>query len=152
MQYHGTVLHSWQSPYSLFPEKSSVWFLRMGFFVFLGVLYGIYFDNLFFSVALIVFAGAFFLSRKKTATDFPCVITSLGFYKREHFFSFSSFTSFSLVIHSEFTLLCFSGKPSLSVYISSEEIENIQEVLSKYLPETPLKEPVSHKILRFLQW
>lgn len=151
-----TVL-SWKAPQFPHHEKSLLWFIVAGLVVFFLVMYGLRTDGWTFSVAILVFAGTYYLVHRHVPPTVDIKISKFGVKIGRHTFPFSHLKSFWIVYEPPFVkklYLRMDSKLRPDLFISLEDADpaEVRQILSQYLNEfTGRHEPFSDTLVRLLK-
>lgn len=148
---------TWKAPQFAHHEKSLLWFVIAGLVAFLLVIYGLRTNGWTFSVAVIVFAGTYYLIHRHAPPIVDIKISKFGVKIGRHTFPFSNLKSFWIVYEPPFVkklYLRMDSKFQPDIFISLENADpvEVRRILGTYLHEfTGRHEPFSDVLVRLLK-
>lgn len=148
---------TWKAPQFAHHEKSLLWFVIAGLAALLLVMYGLRTDGWTFSVAVIVFAGTYYLVHRHEPPTVEVKISKFGVKIGRHAFSFSNLKSFWIVYDPPFVKKLYlrmesKFQPDLFVSLEDADPAEVRRVLAHYLHElTGRHEPFSDMLVRLLK-
>ena len=145
---------SWQGYEYEHHEKSGDWFWALGIIAISSAVTAIIFKNLLFALLILVgaFTIALFSSKRPHLVHFE--INRRGITIDDTLYPFTTLESFWIDEdeHGHQTLIVKSQRvlvPYIIIPLREIEGDEIHDMLSEYLAEEELHEPISHKILEF---
>jgi len=151
------ALLTWKAPEYAHHEKSALWFVIAGIILLAFIMYGLATDGWTFSIALIVFAGTYYLLHRETPKIVDVKISKVGVKIGRHSFPYSHMKGFwifydppiskklYLRINSHF-------HPDISISLEDVDSAEVRKVLSEHTQELPEKrEPFSDTLVRVLK-
>lgn len=145
---------TWKAPEYLHHEKSALWFLIAGLIAVALIIYDLMNGGWSFSVAIIVFAGTYYLLYRHEPKIVDVKISKFGVKIGRHCFSYGHLKSFWVVYDLPFAkrlYLRMSSRLKPDVFVSIEGVDptEIRHVLSGYLREIKgMQEPFSDTLVR----
>jgi len=136
----GKILYSFVTPECIDHERGQTWFLVLGFFVVVGVVFGLMQDSLSFVILSVLLGGVYTTTHSKKSPEITVSFTEHGMVWKDSFFLYSSIHSFWIfwkpnetkVLHVNKT----EGFPKeLVIPIHTADPAKIKEVLGYYVPE-----------------
>lgn len=138
-------------------EKSLTWFLVAGAVLALLIAYGMSTGSWTFSVALLVFAGTYYLLHREDSKEFDVKISEMGVKIGRHAFPYSSLKNFWMVYDPpSVSKLYFRPagrfKPDIFVMLEDAPVEEIRKALSPHVKElADTREPFADAVARILK-
>lgn len=148
---------TWKAPEFTHYEKSMLWFIVAALVLILLVIYGIESDGWTFSIAIVVFAGVYYLMHRRIPANVDVKISKIGIKIGRHIFPYSHLKNFWIVYNPPFLkrlYLRMSSKFKPDVFVSLEDMDpaEARKVLLSYLPElTGMHEPLSDTLIRIFK-
>lgn len=153
----GKTLVSWRAPEYVHHEKSLLWFIFAALVVVLLVWYGLATDGWTFSVAVLVFAGTYYLMYRGKPRIVEVAVSNMGIKIGGHVFHFGNLKNFWIVYDPPFVNKLYLRsksklKPDIFVSLENAPVAEIKSVLSKHLAEMGDKqEPFSDTLIRIFK-
>ncbi|MEK9133157.1 MAG: hypothetical protein AAB606_05655 [Patescibacteria group bacterium] len=151
--YDDAVL-TWKAPEYTYHEKSIIWFILAGFVALLLVIYGILTNGWTFSVAILVFAGTYYLVYREKPKMVEIKISRFGVKVGHHIFPYNHLKSFWIVYNLPFVkrlYLRFTSRlhPDIAISLEDMDAAQIRRVLADHLQELKgTHEPFSDALVR----
>lgn len=148
---------SWKAPQFAHHEKSLLWFLVAAAITAALVIYGLKTDGWTFSVAILVFAGTYYLVHRHAPPIVDVKISKFGIKIGRHVFPYSHLKSFWIVYEPPFVkklYLRMDSKLRPDLFISLEDADpaEVRQILGIHLHEfTSRHEPFADVLVRLLK-
>lgn len=150
------ILLEWQTPVYLQSEKSKGWYLLMGFFVFLFVIYDLMTGGWVVSVTFLLLAAVYYFLEQKKSPIVKAAITDVGIRFGSQFFQYREIQSFWILTEDGLRTLYF--KPlkgvnrEISIFLPDETpISRVRGLLKPQISEEEgKKESFSDQLIRNL--
>lgn len=150
-------LLSWKAPEYAHHEKSILWFVIAGIVLTGFIVYGLLTDGWTFSIALVVFAGTYYLFHRETPKIVDVKISKAGVKIGRHSFPYSHMKGFWIFYdppHVKKLYLRINSHfhPDISVSLEDVDIATVRQTLKQQTQELPEKrEPFSDTLVRVLK-
>jgi len=136
----GKIIYSFVTPECIDHSRGQTWFLVMGFFVVVGVIFGLMQDSLSFVILSVLLGGVYTTTHSKKSPDITVSFAENGVVWKDKFFLYSSINSFWIFWKPNETKRLHLNKTEgfpkeLVIPISSADPARIKEVLGYYVPE-----------------
>lgn len=144
----------WKAPEYRHHEKSLLWYLIAVVILAALVVYGILTDGWTFSLALIVFAGTYYVSQRETPQIVDVKISEMGVKIGRHVFPFSYIKGFWIVyeppfLNSLYLRMSSRVHPDICVSIETIDPSEVRTVLHARTKELPIQhEPFADTLVR----
>jgi hypothetical protein len=151
------ALLTWKAPEYIHHEKSPIWFLVAGLIALFFVIYGLKTNGWTFSVAIIVFAGTYYLVHRHTPPLVEVKLSKFGAKIGRHVFPYSHLKSFWIVYEPPFVKKLYlrsasAFRPDIFVSLEDADPVEVRHILSKYLTELRGRhEPFSDTLVRLFR-
>ncbi len=151
------AIFTWYAPEFAHHEKSSLWFLVAGLIALALVIYGIETDGWTFSVAIIVFAGTYYLIQRHRPPIVEVKLSKFGVKIGRHIFPYSQLKSFWIVYDPPFVKKLYlrmasTFKPDVFVALEDGDPVEIRRILNMHLSELRGRhEPFSDTLVRLFR-
>ncbi|MBI2638648.1 hypothetical protein HYW83_03600 [Candidatus Peregrinibacteria bacterium] len=151
------ALLTWRAPEYTHHEKSPIWFVVAGLIALLLVLYGLKTDGWTFSVAIIVFAGTYYLVHREAPKTVEVKISKFGVKIGRHVFPYSNLKSFWIVYEPPFIKKLYlrmasSFKPDVFIALEDADPVEVRRLLNTHLNELKGRhEPFSDTLVRLFR-
>lgn len=151
------ALISWHAPEYPHHEKSLLWFLIAALIIGILVFYGLETNGWTFSIALIVFAGTYYLIYRHKPRMVEVKVSGFGVKIGTQSIPFSSIKHFWVLYdppHLKRLYLRMSSRFYPDIFVSLEDIDpaNLRRLLSAYIKELEGRhEPFSDTLVRLLK-
>lgn len=148
---------TFRAPEYDYHEKSSMWYAIAGGIALLFIIYGLKTDGWSFSLAVIVFAGTYYLVRRKAPPVVDVKITKMGVAIGDHKFQYSGIKGFWIVFeppHVTKLYLRMAGRasPDISVSLKDTDPSEVRMALKKHARELEIStEPFSDTLVRLFK-
>jgi hypothetical protein len=148
---------SWKAPEYTYHQKSPLWFLIAGLIVLALVVYGLVTDGWTFSVAMIVFAGTYYLFYKSEPPVVDVKISTFGIKIGHHVFPYSNLRNFWIVydppsVKRLYLRMASKFQPDVFVDLKDTDPSELRKFLKQYLKELPSQhEPFSDTLVRLFK-
>lgn len=151
------AIFSWRAPEYTHHAKSPAWFIIAGLAALLLVIYGLKTDGWTFSVAIIVFAGTYYLVHRDAPKTVEVKISKFGVKIGRHVFPYGNLKSFWIVYDPPFVKKLYlrmasSFQPDVFVSLEDADPAEMRRLLNTHLSE--LKghhEPFSDTLVRLFR-
>lgn len=146
-----------RAPEYLHHEKSLVWFVVAGLIALILVVYGLMSDGWTFSIAVIVFAGAYYSFSRHKPPVVDIKISKMGIKIGGHAFPYNRLKIFWIVYDPPFVNKLYlrtnsALHPDIFVSLENADVCEVRRVLSKHLAELTNKhEPFSDTLVRLFK-
>lgn len=147
----------WRAPEYTHHEKSALWFAVAGLLALVMVIYGIMTDGWTFSIAVIVFAGAYYSFYRSKPPVVDVKVSKMGVKIGRHVFPYGHLKAFWIIYNPPFTqrlYLRMASRFNSDVFVSLEDVSpsEVRRVLSQYLEEFKGgAEPFSDTLVRIFK-
>lgn len=151
------VLLSWEAHEYPHHEKTSRWFIIALIIVGLLVIYGLMTDGWTFSVAMLVFAGTYYVTHRRAPPIVDVVISHTGIKIGQHTFPYTQLKGFWVLfnppyVHRMYLRQQGNFRPDVFVDIGDADPAEIAGTLNKYLKEIKgMQEPFGDTVIRLLR-
>lgn len=152
------ALITWRAPEYTHHEKSTFWFLVAGVIAFLLVLYGLATEGGWtFSIAVIVFAGSYYLFYRSSPPIVEVKISKLGVKIGHHTFPMNNIRNFWITYDPPFVKKLYLRMisrfhPDIAVSLHNADPVKVHHILSPFVRELKGKgEPFSDTLLRLFR-
>lgn len=152
------ALLAWRAPEYTHHEKSTFWFLVAGVIAFLLVLYGLRTEGGWtFSIAIIVFAGSYYLFYRSSPPIVEVKISKIGIKIGKHTFPMNNIRNFWITYNPPFVMrlyLRMTSKfhPDIAVSLDNADPAEVHQILSSFVKELKGKgEPFSDTLARLFR-
>lgn len=151
------VLLAWSAPEYPHHEKTSRWFIVALVIVGLLVIYGLMTDGWTFSVAMLVFAGTYYVTHRRAPPVVDVVVSRTGIKIGQHIFPYTQLKGFWVLfnppsVHRLYIRVQGKFHPDIFVDIGESDPAEIATVLNKYLKEIKgMEEPFGDTVVRLLR-
>lgn len=151
------ALLSWKAPEYTHHEKSGLWFIIAGAVLLFFVIYGLLTDGWTFSIALVVFAGTYYLLHRETPKIVDIKISKVGIKIGRHTFPYSHMKGFWVfydppLVKKLYLRINSHFHPDISVSLGDADISAVRQTLKQHTQELPEKrEPFSDTLVRVLK-
>ncbi|MEK7523875.1 MAG: hypothetical protein AAB588_02475 [Patescibacteria group bacterium] len=150
-------IFAWKAPEYLHHEKSLVWF-GVAFLLVLGlVIYGLETDGWTFSLAVIVFAGTYYLVYRHPPSVVDIKISKMGVKIGHHLFPYTNLKGFWTAYdppHVKKLYLRMAGRFEPDIFVSLEDADpsEVRRLLREHITELSGKhEPFSDTLVRLFR-
>lgn len=134
-------------------ERGSDWYWALGVIAVSAALTAVLFSNVLFAILILVAAGTIGLTASRPPELHEFELSDKGIRIGNDFHPYDSIISFWVDEELESPLLLVDTttfmSPNLIIPIGDMTPESVRSYLRPYAAETPMKEPLSHKILEF---
>lgn len=150
-------LLKWNAPEYVYHEKSLLWFVVAAILVFLVILYDLLNSGWSFSLAIIVFAGAYYVFYRTKPAVIEVKISKIGIKIGRYTFPYNHLRYFWIVYDPPFLkrlYLRVISRLHPDIFISLEEVDvsEVRRILSNYLEELKGRhEPFSDTLVRLFR-
>ena len=134
-------------------KRSSDWFWALGVIAASAALTSILFGNVLFAILIVIAAFTLGILATKEPEIVEFLITDKGIYVGDSFYAYADIRAFWVEEGEENTLLLDTLKtfsPHLVIPINDVSPDEIRDMLSTFVQEEELTEPISHKLLELL--
>ena len=151
------ALLSWIAPEYPHQEKSWLWFAVASVVLALLVLYGLFTDGWTFSMAVLVFAGTYYLLHRETSPLVEVKISRVGIKIGIHIFSYSQIRGFWILYDPAYVRRLYVRmqsrfRPDVFVDLGATDPAELREILAKHIKELKgLDEPFGDLVVRLLR-
>ena len=131
---------SWRAPEYIYHEKSVLWFIFAGIAALGLVIYGLLSGGWTFSVAIIVFAGTYYLFYRNAPPIIEVKISKVGVKIGKHLFPYDKLKKFWIVYDVPFVKRLYLRTTSRlhpDIFVSLEDMDpsKIKAILKGHIPE-----------------
>ena len=150
-------LLTWKAPEYIYHEKSFLWFIIAAIVAFLLVIYGLETYGWTFCVAVVVFAGVYYMFYRHKPEIIDVKLSRIGVKVGRHVFPYSNIRNFWIVYDPPFVKKIYFRMmsklhPDIFVPLDGVDIAEVKHILSKYVEEIKGKaEPISDTLVRFFK-
>lgn len=150
-------LISWPAPEYTHHEKSIWWFAIAAVIVLLLAYYGLRTNGWTFSVAILVFAGTYYLVARQKPPVVEVKISNIGVKIGHHVFPYNHLKNFWIVYDPPFVNKLYLRsssklKPDVFVSLDGAEVHEVRKILREHLDELSGKhEPFSDSLVRLFK-
>ncbi|MFA6521112.1 MAG: hypothetical protein WCT53_01880 [Candidatus Gracilibacteria bacterium] len=147
----------WKAPEFDHHEKSTLWFIIAGLVVLLLVFYGLKTDGWTFSVAILVFAGTYYLLHREKPKVVDIKISKIGVKIGRHIFHYSHLKNFWVVYNPPFVQRLYlksTSKLHPDIFVSLEDADPmaVKHILKDHIPELKgANEPFADVLVRIFK-
>lgn len=147
----------WEAPEFEHNEKSTLWFIIAGLVVAALVFYGLSTDGWTFSVAILVFAGTYYLLHREKPEIVDIKISKAGVKIGRHVFHYSHLRNFWIVYNPPFVQRLYIKStskfhPDIFVSLGDMNPTTVKNILKEHMPELKDKhEPFSDVLVRIFK-
>lgn len=151
------ALISFRAPEYIHHEKSALWFAIAGVIAILLVAYGLLTDGWTFSLAIIIFAGTYYLLHRHSPPTVEVKISKFGVKIGRHIFPYSRIKGFFLLYDPPFTNKLYFRMvsrfhPDIFIQMEKTDPAKARHILLAYLPEFKgVGEPFSDTLVRLFR-
>lgn len=151
------IVLSWQAQEYPYHEKSHRWFIVAALILSVLVVYGLMTDGWTFSLALVVFAGTYYVLHRNVPDTVDVHITDINIHIGKNVFPFSSIKGFWLVnkppeVRRLYLRFCGRMRPDLHVELGESDAADVRKILLDHIKEIKgAQEPLSDTIVRILK-
>lgn len=148
---------NWKAPEYAHHEKSVLWFIIAGLIALALVIYGLYSSSWTFSLAIVVFAGTYYLIVREKPPVVEVTISKIGMKVGPHIFPYSHIRGFWIVYKPPFVqklYLKMTSKlhPHIVVLLENADPTEVQRALASFIDELKgLDEPFSDVLTRLFK-
>lgn len=148
---------AWVAQEYPYHEKSLLWFIIAGTILLSLIVYGLLTDGWTFSMALIVAAGAYYVSHRNPPEIVPISVTNKGIKVGKHTFAYPSIKCFWIVYdppHTRRLYIRLHARLAVNIAIELEDVDvnDLRKELLKHLAEhTVSEEPFTETLIRLLR-
>ena len=145
----------WEAPEHHHREKTSDWYWILGIIALAGAIVSIIFNNILFSIVILLGAFTMVLASYRTPRILEYEISVRGIRIRKDFHPYSTLDSFcldesnpigpQLIVKSKKLLM-----PLLILPIPEEYLHHIETIVASRLREEHMEEPFSHHLMEYL--
>lgn len=154
----GRIIHQWEIPETAQYQRGRAWYVVMGLIALALIAYALLTANFLFALLILLLAAVIFMSHSRAPLTVKVAITEEGIWLNKKFYRYPDLRAFWIVeepplVKSLYLDFQSSVRPSLSVYLDTQEPAIIRETLSKFIAEDGAKkeEPFSDLIWRMLK-
>lgn len=131
---------NWKAPEYIYHEKSALWFIVAGFVAIALVIYGLTTDGWTFSVAIIVFAGTYYLFYRHAPPVVDVKLSRVGVKIGKHIFPYWKLKSFWIVYDPPLVKRLYLRTtsrfhPDIFISLENTDPSKIRAVLKEHIPE-----------------
>ena len=150
-------LISWHAPEYQQHEKSALWYVVAAVIALALVIYGLKTDGWTFSVAIIVFAGTYYLFHRHTPPIIEIKISKMGVKIGRHTISYHNLKGFWIFYDPPFAKKLYfrsTSKVHPDIFVSLEDADpaEVRRVLKSHINEMEgLDEPFSDTLVRIFR-
>lgn len=146
---------TWEAPEHHHIEKGSDWYWALGIIAAVGAVLAIVFGNILFAIVILLGATIMTIVSLREPAIIPFAITPRGVRVNDRLYPYATLASFCIDDEDPRgpqLLLRSSGAlaPIIVMPIPDEYVEEIDDVLSKRLPEEHLEESLAHRLMEFI--
>jgi len=150
----GQILRTWKAPIHPTYERTHRWYMTAGILVIVAAAYGILTGAWTFSVVAVLSGAMYFLIRDHQHPAETIVLTEFGVALKNSFMRWEDLRGFWILYTADYTQLRFTPKdehkPELKIQIGDQNVLELKDVLSNFLPELPeMQEGIVDFIIRF---
>jgi hypothetical protein len=143
---------SWEAPEHHHVEKGNDWFFSLAIIIIALIIVAIIFDDVLFALLIGLAGGTLAVSAAKRPSIIPYAVSLRGVKVEDRLYPYSTLESYYIDEddHRGPQLLLKSNQKLLPLIVMSiplNHIDDIDEILKKYLIEEELNEPLFMKIL-----
>lgn len=148
---------AWVAQEYPYHEKSLLWFIIAGVILLSLIVYGLLTDGWTFSMALIVAAGAYYVSHRNPPEIVPISVTNKGIKVGKHTFAYPSIQCFWIVYdppHTRRLYIRLHARLSVNIAIELEDVDvtDLRKQLRKHVSEHAVSaEPFTDTLIRLLR-
>jgi len=151
--YKGNIIY-WSGYEHQHEAKSSDWFWALGIIAISAAITSILFGNVLFAILIMVAASTLGILATKEPEFVEFLITDKGLHVGDSFYEYSDIRAFWVEENEEEnTLLVDTLKtfaPHLVIPINEVSPDEVRDMLSAFVHEEELTEPISYKVLELL--